>query len=290
MTLVVKQQAVAHVMTGGADITALNAVRKHLSRVKGGRLAAACPGMVVTFAISVVIGDDLSVFGSGPCVPDSSTWADAVAAVERHGGWDGLPGAVRAVLDGGQRGELPDTPKPGDPRLARATAEVIGGRRQAMAGAAAAAAARGYTPIVADAPVTGEARIAAEVWWQTALAASTAAGRPIAVITSGETTVRVRGGGRGGRNQEFALALVDVLAAHEPCTVVASIGTDGIDAAGAIVDTASAARGAAAGLAAGRALDDNDSYPWLAATGDLVRIGPTGTNVGDLQVLLTGPA
>ena len=294
VTLVVKQQAVAHVMTGGADITALNAVRKHLSRVKGGRLAAACPGMVVTFAISDVIGDDLSVIGSGPCVPDSSTWADAVAAVERHGGWDGLPGAVRAVLDGGQRGELPDTPKPGDPRLARATAEVIGGRRQAMAGAAAAAAARGYTPIVADAPVTGEARIAAEVWWQTALAASTAAGRPIAVITSGETTVRVRGGGRGGRNQEFALALVDVLAAHEPCTVVASIGTDGIDgptdAAGAIVDTASAARGAAAGLAAGRALDDNDSYPWLAAAGDLVRIGPTGTNVGDLQVLLTGPA
>ncbi len=294
MTLAVKQQAVAHVMKGGADITALNAVRKHLSRVKGGRLAAACPGTVVTFAISDVIGDDLSVIGSGPCVPDGSTWADAVAAVEHHGGWDGLPDDVRAVLDAGRRGALPDTPKPGDARLLRATAEVIGGRRQAMAGAAVAAVDRGYTPIVIEAPLTGEARLAAAAWWQAALAASAAAGRPVAVITSGGTTVRVRGGGRGGRNQEFALALADVLAAHDAYTVVASIGTDGIDgptdAAGAIVDTASAARAATAGLAAGRALDDNDSYPWLAATGDLVRIGPTGTNVGDLQVLLTGPA
>lgn len=294
VTLAVKQQAVAHVMKGGADISALNAVRKHLSRVKGGRLAAACPGTVVTFAISDVIGDDLSVIGSGPCVPDGSTWADAVAAVEHHGGWDGLPGDVRAVLEAGRRGVLPDTPKPGDVRLSRATAEVIGGRRQAMAGAAAAAASRGYTAIVAEAPVTGEARIAAAAWWQAALTASESAGRPVAVITSGETTVRVRGHGRGGRNQEFALALVDMLAAHESCAVVASLGTDGIDgptdAAGAIVDTASAARGATAGLSAGRALADNDSYPWLAATGDLVRIGPTGTNVGDLQVLLTGPA
>jgi hydroxypyruvate reductase len=229
MTLAVKQQAVAHVMKGGADITALNAVRKHLSRVKGGRLAAACPGTVVTFAISDVIGDDLSVIGSGPCVPDGSTWADAVAAVEHHGGWDGLPDDVRAVLDAGRRGALPDTPKPGDARLLRATAEVIGGRRQAMAGAAVAAVDRGYTPIVIEAPLTGEARLAAAAWWQAALAASAAAGRPVAVITSGETTVRVRGGGRGGRNQEFALALADVLAAHDASTVVASIGTDGID-------------------------------------------------------------
>lgn len=294
LTLAVKQQAVAHVMTGGADITALNAVRKHLSRVKGGRLAAACAGTVVTYAISDVIGDDLSVIGSGPCVPDSSTWADAVAAVERHGGWEGLPAEVRAMLDAGRRGTLPETPKPGDPRLARVTAEVIGGRRQAMAGAAAAAKARGYVPVVIDAPVTGEARTAAAAWWERARAASAQSAQPVAVITSGETTVRVRGRGRGGRNQEFALALVDPLAAHGGDVVVASIGTDGIDgptdAAGALVDAASAARAATAGFDSARALADNDSYPCLAATGDLVRLGPTGTNVGDLQVLLTGPA
>lgn len=294
LTLAVKQRAVAHVMTGGADITALNAVRKHLSRVKGGRLAAACRGTVVTFAISDVIGDDLSVIGSGPCVPDGSTWADAAAAVDRYGGWEGLPAEVRALIDAGRGGALPDTPKPGDPRLARATAEVIGGRRQAMAGAAAAAAARGYTPIVIDTPVTGEARTAAQAWWQGALAAGATARQPRAVITSGETTVRVRGQGRGGRNQEFAVALVAALAAHGGGAVVASIGTDGIDgptdAAGAIVDAASAARAVAAGLDAARALDANDCYPYLDATGDLVRLGPTGTNVGDLQVLLTGPA
>lgn len=294
LTLAIKQQAVAHVMRGGADITALNAVRKHLSRVKGGRLAAACPGTVVTYAISDVIGDDLSVIGSGPCVPDSSTWADALASVERYGGWDGLPAEVQAILEAGRRGVLPDTPKAGDSRLARATAEVIGGRRQAMAGAAAAAAARGYTPLVIEAPVTGEARSAAAAWWESARAASAASDRPVALISSGETTVRVRGRGRGGRNQEFALALVQTLAAQDSGAVVASIGTDGIDgptdAAGAVVDAVSAARAASAGLDVARALDDNDSYPCLDATGDLVRLGPTGTNVGDLQVLLTGPA
>jgi hydroxypyruvate reductase len=294
LTLAVKQQAVAHVMTGGADITALNAVRKHLSRVKGGRLAAACPGSVVTYAISDVIGDDLSVIGSGPCVPDSSTWADAVAAVERYGGWAGLPAEVRAILEAGRRGALPDTPKAADPRLARATAEVIGGRRQAMAGAAAAAEARGYRPVGVEAPVTGEARAAAAAWWESAHAASAGNGGPVAIISSGETTVRVRGRGRGGRNQEFAAALVQALAESGGAAVVASIGTDGIDgptdAAGGIVDAGSAGRAATAGLDAARALDDNDCYPFLDATGDLVRLGPTGTNVGDLQVLLTGPA
>lgn len=293
LTLAAKQQAVAHVMTGGADITALNAVRKHLSRVKGGRLAAACRGTVVTYAISDVIGDDLSVIGSGPCVPDTSTWDDAVASTARYGGWDGLSREVRTILETGRRGGLPDTPKPGDSRLARARAEVIGGRRQAMAGAAAAAAARGYTPIVLDAPVTGEARTAALAWWQSARAALADSGRPVAVITSGETTVRVRGTGRGGRNQEFALALVHALALDSGA-VVASIGTDGIDgptdAAGAIVDAASAARAAAAGFDTRQSLDDNNSYPCLDAAGDLVRLGPTGTNVGDLQILLTGPA
>ncbi|MEZ5420219.1 MAG: DUF4147 domain-containing protein [Vicinamibacterales bacterium] len=291
--LAAKQRAVAHAMTGGADITALNTLRKHLSRVKGGRLAAACAGRVVTLALSDVIGDDLSVIGSGPTVPDRSTWHDARAAVQQYGGWDGLDPSVRAVLDAGCRGDLPDTPKPGDPRLARASAEVIGGRRQAMAGARQQAEALGYEVVTLDAPVRGEARDAARGWWQEAAALARSAGRRCAVISSGETTVRVRGRGRGGRNQEFATALVDVLTGAAGVTV-ASIGTDGIDgptdAAGAVVDASTAARAAAAGRAAAPALADNDCLPFLDASGDLVRIGPTGTNVGDLQVLLADPA
>jgi len=294
LTLEAKQRAVAHVMTGGADITALNAVRKHLSRVKGGRLAAACRGAVVTYAISDVIGDDLSVIGSGPCVPDWSTWADAAEAVGRYGGWGGLDASVRRVLEAGLAGSLADTPKAGDARLARASAEVIGGRRQAMAGAARAAEARGYTALVIEAPVSGEARAAARAWWEAVTAELAAPGRPVAIVSSGETTVRVRGTGRGGRNQEFALALAETIAGVAAPLVLASVGTDGIDgptdAAGALVDNGTRDRAATCGLDAARALDANDSYAYFEAAGDLVRTGPSGTNVGDLQVLLAGPA
>lgn len=293
LTLEEKQRAVAHVMTGGADITALNAVRKHLSRVKGGRLAAACRGTVRTLAVSDVIGDDLSVIASGPTVPDPSTWRDAAEAAARFGGLEGLPASVRVLIDAGVGGAAPETPKPGDLRLARARAEVIGGRRHAMDGARATAAALGYRTIVLDAPVQGEARVAATAWWREGLLRVGRDG-PCAVISSGETTVHVRGPGRGGRNQEFCTALVDLLAAHAGAPVVASVGTDGIDgptdAAGAIVDAASTDRARARGCDAATALAANDCHPYLDATGDLIRIGPTGTNVGDLQLLLVDPA
>ena len=294
LSLDAKQRAVAHVMTGGADITALNALRKHLSLVKGGRLAAACAGVVRTFAVSDVIGDDLSVIGSGPTVPDPSTWNDAAAAAARFGGLDGLPPEVRVMLDDGLAARLEDTPKPGDARLARARAEVIGGRRQAMEGARKAAAQLGYLPIVIDAPVRGEARDAAARWWGEALAAGVESARPCAIISSGETTVHVRGGGRGGRNQEFAAALVGALDGRAGAPVVASVGTDGIDgptdAAGAVVDAGTGARARAAGVDVAAALADNDCYPCLDALGELLRLGPTGTNVGDLQLLLVDPA
>jgi hydroxypyruvate reductase len=292
IALAAKQQAVSHVMKGGADIRALNAVRKHLSLVKGGRLAAACAGVTVTAALSDVIGDDLSVIGSGPAVPDPSTWLDAAEAVARHGGWDGLEPTVAAAIRSGVGGALEETPKPGDAAMARASAQVVAGRADAMDGARAAAAALGYRPIVLDAAVVGEAREAAVAWWDRALEATRGVAAPFALVTSGETTVRVRGGGRGGRNQEFALALVDRLAADGRPMALASVGTDGIDgptdAAGALVDATTAARARAAGHDAGRALVANDSYPYLEGIGDLVRTGPSGTNVGDLQVLLVG--
>lgn len=294
LTLAAKQRAVRHVMTGGADIGALNAVRKHLSRVKGGRLAAACSGAVVTLAISDVIGDDLSVIGSGPCVADQSTWRDAALAVETFGGWDGLDPEVRRAIDAGRRGQLEETPKPGDPRLSGTEARVIAGRKDAMAGAARQARQRGYDVVVVDEAVAGEAREAAPRWWAMVRArVGVATGRRLAVVSSGETTVRVTGSGKGGRNQEFALAMVDRVAAWPLWSVLASVGTDGIDgptdAAGALVDSTSAARAASLELRPEVFLAANDSHPFFDALGDLVRTGPSGTNVGDLQVLLAEP-
>lgn len=192
-------------------------------------------------------------------------------------------------LERGAAGEFPETPKPGDPRLARASTSIIGGRRAAMNGAAAAASARGYHVVVVDPPVVGEARAAARTSVAAAIAAAVA--RPACVIASGETTVRVTGSGRGGRNQEFALAAATALAGHSGVAMVASVGTDGVDgptdAAGAVADDTTLRRAAALGLPSPeRTLAANDSHPFFAALGDLVRTGPTGTNVGDLQLFL----
>lgn len=292
LSLDAKQQAIRTIMTSGGDITALNAVRKHLSAIKGGRLAAACPGRTITLALSDVVGDDLSVIGSGPGVPDGSTWQDALAAIDRFGGDRHRP-EVRALVEAGARGERPETPKTGDLAAGRVSGHVIGGRRHAMAAAARLAAACGYAVHVVDAAVVGEARDAAGRWW-TAVQRLTGAG-PMAVISSGETTVRVTGSGRGGRNQEFALALVEAIAAGRRPGVLVSVGTDGIDgptdAAGALVDSTTAARAVERGLAApARYLADNDSARYFDALGDMVRTGPTGTNVGDVQILLFGAA
>ncbi len=293
LPLAVKQQTARTLMTSGADITALNAVRKHLSAVKGGRLAAACRGQVITLAISDVVGDDLSVIGSGPGVPDPSTWRDMREALDAFGGEAHDP-AVLALAEAGDTGRLAETPKPGDAAMARSRAIVIGGRREAMAGAAAEARRRGYETVQHEPPVVGEARDAAAAWWTTVAVPLVASGRRAAIVSSGETTVRVRGAGRGGRNQEFALALVERLAALRGA-VVASVGTDGIDgptdAAGAFADATTLARAASLGLGApGAWLDRNDSYAYFAQLGDLWQPGPTGTNVGDLQVLLISPA
>jgi hydroxypyruvate reductase len=294
LSLAAKGRTTQILLAAGAAISELNAVRKHLSAVKGGRLAAACPSPTVTLALSDVVGDELSVIGSGPGVPDNSTWADARAVLRAFGGDAAHDPDVLAYVERGCAGERPETPKSGDAAMRRARAHVIGGRAEAMRAAAAAARERGYDAHVVDAAVTGEARDAAAQWWRAHGAPLVAAGRRLALVSSGETTVRVRGSGRGGRNQEFALALVPHLAmATTPC-VIASIGTDGIDgptdAAGAVVDPTTARRAAGDGLVAAAYLDRNDSHAFFAALGDLLQPGPTGTNVGDLQVLLTAPA
>jgi glycerate 2-kinase len=276
-------------MASGADIHALNTVRRHLSTVKGGRLAAACIGTTITLAISDVVGDDLNAIGSGPGVPDATTWSDAAAALERFGG-AAHSDRVRGVIRSGVEGGLPDTPPPGHPAVARAKARVIGSRVDAMAGARAAAMDLGYRPIVIPEAVTGEARQAAPQWLERVRSMLGSSPRKVCVISSGETTVRVTGSGTGGRNLEFALALAESIASM-PGTAMASIGTDGIDGssgvAGGIVDSTTMSRAATAGLAApGKYFAANDSFAFFAPLGDAVRLGRTDTNVGDLQVLL----
>jgi glycerate 2-kinase len=290
LTLDDKQHAVRTMLLAGADIHALNTVRKHLSAVKGGRLAAACRGTTLTLAVSDVLDNDLSVIGSGPGVADASTWADAAAALARFGG-EAHTSSVRALVERGARGEVTETPKPGDQSLARARAEVIGSRSDALSAARMAAERLGYHTVILEDVVRGEAREAAPVWLARARRDAARSPAPTCVLSAGETTVRVTGGGRGGRNQEFVLALVDDLEADREDLLIASIGTDGIDgptdAAGALADRTTHTRAQSLGLQPRTFLQDNNSYDFFALLGDLIHLGRTDTNVGDVQVLLS---
>ncbi|MPY87638.1 MAG: DUF4147 domain-containing protein [Luteitalea sp.] len=293
ITLDDKQATTTALLRAGAAIHDLNCVRKHLSAVKGGRLAAASAAPTFTLAISDVVGpveDDPSVIGSGPTVPDPSTFGEARAIIARLGVDAELPASARALLEAGARGEVEETPKPGDPRLVRGGYLVIGSRRSAMQGARREAERRGYQVHIVDEAVTGEARDAARDLLTRVLAHAVGYGRPCCIISSGETTVRVRGKGKGGRNQELALALVEVLATVARPVWLASVGTDGIDgptdAAGAIVGPTTALRAQAAAVDFRRALEANDAYHFFEPLGDLVRTGPTDTNVGDVQIAL----
>jgi hydroxypyruvate reductase len=279
-------------LRSGADIHGLNTVRKHLSAIKGGRLAAAANVTVTTLAISDVVGDDPSVIGSGPTVPDASTCGDALAAIDRFGGRHAYPATVVARLERGARRELAETPRGVVEPLTRTEWHLVGSRILAMRGAAAHARRLGYEVVVRDQPVVGDARLAGQAFVES-LPRSTARAQPLCVISSGETTVKVTGHGRGGRNQELALSAALWLAASPAPAVLASFGTDGVDgptdAAGAVADQHTVTRAAAAGLPPPSAfLADNDSYRFFDPLNDLIKTGPTGTNVGDLQICLIG--
>lgn len=288
-----KQRASERLLNEGAEIHALNAVRKHLSSIKGGQLAAAAGGHVLTLAVSDVVGDEPSAIGSGPCVPDATTFADALMELDRHGGRVRYPAAVVARFTAGVSGAIPETPKAGDPRLSRSAARVIGGAWTAVDGARAAAQSLGYVVHVVEEPSIGEARLASRRLVDVALRIAETRGAQVCVLAAGEMTVRVVGAGKGGRNQECALAMARGLDAFGTAVVAASIGTDGVDgptdAAGGVVDSTTLARAEAAGLGPPeRYLDNNNSYVFLDELGDLIRTGPTNTNVGDLQVILVG--
>lgn len=275
----------------GADIHEINAVRKHLSGIKGGKLArAAHPARCVTLLISDVIGDRIDSIGSGPTVPDTTTFGDALDVAARFGLEKDLPAAVVRRLRAGARGEIPETPKPDDPVFAGSPVCVIASNAGALAGAAAEAGRLGYRAHIIDTPVQGEAREAGRDIVHTAreLVARGTVRPPAMILWGGETTVTVRGGGRGGRNQELVLAAA-IEAAGTNGMVIASVGTDGTDgetdAAGAFADGTTLRRGETVTLDARASLADNDSYTYFDRLGDLIRTGPTGTNVMDLQIV-----
>jgi glycerate 2-kinase len=289
LSLQAKQRTVHALMRAGADIVELNCVRKHLSAIKGGRLGAAA-GHCLTLALSDVHTpeDDPGTIASGPTVTDVTTYADAIAVIDRRR--CDVPDAVRAHLERGAAGGLEETPKPGDPGLRDSAFVVIGNRRTAMRGAELEATRRGYSVRIVDAPTRGEARVAGRQFAEMAAAANRLAG-PQCVIASGETTVTVRGDGLGGRNQEFVLGAAEPLAAGSLLALAASLGTDGIDgpteASGAIASSTTISRAAALGIDVDDVLARNDSYAALARLDDLIKWGPTRTNVGDVHVLLT---
>ena len=243
MTLAEKQAVTRLLLECGATINELNAVRKHLSRLKGGQLArAAHPAPVVALLLSDVIGDPLDVIASGPTAPDPTTYDDALAVLDRFGLRARVPATVRAHLEAGARGEVADTPKPGDPRLAGVTNVVIGNNGLVVDAAVEEARRLGLTPCLLTRRLQGEAREVARVFaavLDEIARSGSPAGRPACLIAGGETTVTIRGRGTGGRCQEFALALVPELAGMRDVVVLAA-GTDGsdgpTDAAGAVVD------------------------------------------------------
>jgi hydroxypyruvate reductase len=288
ITLAEKQETTRLLLGAGATINELNAVRKHLSLVKGGQLArAAAPARVVSLILSDVIGDPLDVIASGPTAPDPTTFADAVAVLERRGVMARVPASVRSRLEAGVRGRIEETPKPGDPVFARVTNTVIGNNALVVEGAAAEARRLGYHVLVLTRSLEGEARDVA----RDLVARARALPPRTALIAGGETTVTVRGRGRGGRCQELALAAALEVRPEDAIAVLAA-GTDGTDgptdAAGGFADAGTCDRGERVGRPARAALDDNDAYAFLSAAGDLVVSGPTNTNLLDVYIVLRG--
>ncbi len=284
------KQVTRDLLASGAPIQDMNTVRKHLSAIQGGRLAAATRARVVALVISDVTGDDPTHIASGPCAPDPSTYGDALEILRRFGVTP--PAAIAARLAAGARGEIAETPKPGDAVFARVDNRVIATAHASLVAGAACLKQHGITPLVLGDSVTGEAAEVAKVYAAMAREVrlyGEPARPPVALVSGGETTVTVRGHGRGGRNTEFLLSLAIALEGL-PDTWALSCGTDGIDGtednAGAIVTPDALERARRAGLNPKSMLADNDAYTFFHALGDLVVTGATRTNVNDYRAIL----
>ncbi len=298
-----KRGVTRELLACGADIREINTVRRHLSAFKGGRLAEALSrAAAITLVLSDVVGDELSSIASGPTAPDPSTWADALAVVERYRIAERIAPAALAILRDGAAGRIPDTPKAGDPAFRRARCFVIGSNREAALAARRQALELGYRVRYLGSRFTGEARELARAWLGMGLD-SAATGTPVSapgcILGGGETTVTLRGPGKGGRNQEAALAFLVGLSKAEAGLarrlVFLAAGTDGndgpTDAAGAFADLQLLERARGAALDPGDHLERNDSYSFFQGIDGLLRTGPTGTNVCDLWILcVAGPS
>ena len=298
LTMADLQKTTRHLLASGATIHEINTVRKHLSQVKGGQLARwAHPATVLSLVLSDVVGSPLDVIASGPTVPDPTTWADAWQVIQTYHLESQLPPAVIQRLRAGLEGRIPDTPKPGDPIFQRVHTVIIADNAVAAAAAQQAAEEQGFHATILSTFIQGEAREVAQVLvalGREVLVHQRPLPQPACLILGGETTVTLRQEGKGGRNQELALAAalaLDGLPASPPITIVslATDGTDGpTDAAGGLVDASTVARGRALGLDARAYLDAHNSYPYLQAVGDLLVTGPTRTNVNDLMLVVVG--
>jgi glycerate-2-kinase len=276
----------------GATINELNAVRKHLSGIKGGQLARrAFPATVVGMILSDVVGDPLDVIASGPTAPDRSTFRDAIDVLRRHGLWDGAPIPIRRRLESGASGMIEETPKPGDKIFERVLNVVVGNNFTAARAAVDRAKEMGYNAVLLSTMMEGEARHVGTVYAAVAREIASSGNPttpPAAIVAGGETTVKVKGSGRGGRNQELALSAALKIDGMD--AVVVALATDGIDgptdAAGAMVDGWTMARARSMDLSPIEHLDENDSYGFFDALGDTIVTGPTGTNVNDIAIIL----
>jgi glycerate 2-kinase len=291
LTLADKQEVNRALLRSGANIGEINTVRKHLSAIKGGRLAiAALPARVLSWLISDVPNDDAGVIASGPTVADSTTFADALAVLAKYR--IEPPSPVRAHLEAGAAGRIEETPKPGDPRLARCETVMVATPRGSLEAAASMARTRGCDVIMLGDNLEGEARKLGATHARQALDLAATITRPTVMLSGGETTVTVRGKGRGGRNVEYLLA--ETLAADGAAGLWGlAADTDGVDGAeeiaGGIFTPDSLARTRAAGRCASAMLDDNDGHTFFEMLGDSVVTGPTHTNVNDFRATLIAP-
>ncbi len=293
VTLEDKQEVTRLLLACGADIHEINTVRKHLSRAKGGGLARlAYPATVVSLILSDVIGDDLNVIASGPAVPDTSTFADARGVFQKYDIWNQVPESIQHRIRQGLSGDIEDTPKAGDAVFRRCYSELVGTNIQALIAASKEAQLKGYQSLILSSTVEGEAREVVKMFAAFAKEVRNSANpipAPACILCGGETTVTIQGQGKGGRNQEFALASAIIIDGMENI-VVLSGGTDGTDgptdAAGAIADGSTITRARANDLDALDFLRRNDSYHFFQPLGDLIITGPTRTNVSDVYMVL----
>jgi hydroxypyruvate reductase len=291
LTLADKQAVNRALLRSGANIGEMNTVRKHLSAIKGGRLAiAAQPARVLSWLISDVPNDDPGVIGSGPTVADATTFADALAVLARYG--IAAPAAVQAHLEAGAAGRIEETPKPGDPRLARVETVMVATPRRSLEAAAALARTRGLDVVMLGDNLEGEARLLGAEHAVRALDIARGKAPPTVILSGGETTVTVRGTGRGGRNVEYLLA--EAIAANgRPGIWGLAADTDGVDGAeeiaGAIFAPDTLARAREVGRDPQAMLDDNDGHGFFERLGDSLVTGPTRTNVNDFRATLIAP-